>query len=234
MYADVWTSNLRDHPDRAYCGFLMDGLRAGFRVGFRYGGAVCKGVASNMPTTCDHPEVVSEFLEKELRAGRVFSPIEDECLPLVQINRLGLVPKNHQPVDLSSPKGSSVNDGIGREVCSVSYTSVDVACKRVVATGRGCLLAKFDVEGNFRTVPVHLDDRWLLGMKWEGKVYIDKVLSFGLWSAPKFYNAVADALLWILVHHDRIDGLHYLDDFLLFGKPDSPQCELSLQRALAR
>ncbi len=137
-------------------------------------------------------------------------------------------------VDLSSPKGSSVNDSIGREVCSVSYTSVDVACKRVVAAGRGCLLAKFDVEGSFRTVPVHPDDRWLLGMKWEGKVYVDKVLSFGLRSAPKPHNAVADALLWILVHHDGIDGLHYLDDFLLFGKPDSPQCELSLQRALDR
>ncbi len=37
-----------------------------------------------------------------------------------------------------------------------------------------------------------------------------------------------------MVACDRIDGLHYLDDFLLFGKPDSPQCELSLQWALAR
>ncbi len=59
------------------CGFLADGLHVGFRVGFRYGGggAVCKGVASNMPTACDHPEVVSEFLEKELRAGRHSSSI---------------------------------------------------------------------------------------------------------------------------------------------------------------
>ncbi len=172
--------------------------------------------------------------------GRVFGPIDSECLPLVQINRLGLVPKNHQPgrwrviVNLSSPEGSSVNDGIEREVCSVSYTSVDAACKRVVAAGRGSLLVKFDVEGAFRTVPVHPDDRWLLGMKWEDKVYVNKVLPFGLKSAPKIYNAVADALLWILARHDGINGLHYLDDFLLFGEPDSPQCELSLQRALAR
>ncbi len=58
-----------------------------------------------------------------------------------------------------------MNDGIEREVCSVSYMSVDAACKRVVATGRGCLLAKLDVKGAFRMVPVHPDDRWLLGMK---------------------------------------------------------------------
>ncbi len=97
MCADVWTSLLQDHPDRAYCGFLIDGLHAGFRIGFQYGGAVCKRVASNMPTARDHPEVVRGFIETELRMGRVFGPIDSECLPLVQINRLGLVPKNHQP-----------------------------------------------------------------------------------------------------------------------------------------
>ena len=132
------------------------------------------------------------------------------------------------------PKGGKCHDGIEPEVCSVRYTSVDAACKRVVAKGRGAMLAKFDVEGAFRTVPVHPDDRWLLGMKWEGKVYVDKVLPFGLRSAPKLYNAVADALLWILVQFDGVDGLHYLDDFLLFGDPNSPQCEVSLRQALAR
>ena len=91
-------------------------------------------------------------------------------------------------------------------MCSVYYTSVDAACKRVLALG---MLAKFDVEGSFQTVLVHPDDRWLLGMKWEGQVYVDKVLPFGLRSAPKLYNALADALLWILVQLDRVDGLHY-------------------------
>ena len=59
-----------------------------------------------------------------------------------------------------------------------------------------------------------------------------KVLPFGLRSAPKLYNKVADALLWILVQLDRVDGLHYLDDFLLFG--DSSNCDASLRQALAR
>ncbi len=88
-----------------------------------------------------------------------------------------------------------------------------------LAKGRGTVLAKFDVEGAFKTVPVHLGDTWLLGMSWEGHVYVDKVLPFGLRSAPKLYNAVADALLWILDNSDEVEGIHYLDDFLLFGKP---------------
>ena len=53
-------------------------------------------------------------------------------------------------------------------------------------------------------------------------------------SAPKLYNAVADALLWILSRQDRVYGIHYLDDFLLFGEPDSLQCAYALRRALAR
>ena len=67
----------------------------------------------------------------------------------------------------------------------------------------------------FWTVPV---DRWLLGMKWESQ------------GPPKLYNAVVDALLWILVQLDRVHGLQYLDNFLLFCGPDSSNCETSLRR----
>ena len=156
------------------------------------------------------------------------------------MNRFGLVPKGHKPdkwrliVDLSFPGGSSVNDGIGPELCGFRYTSVDAACQRVLELGQGAVLAKFDVSGAFRTVPVHPDDRHLLGMRWQGHTYVDKVLPFGLRSAPKLYNVVADGLLWILVTHDDVDGIHYLDDFLLFGVPGAPQCGDSLCKALAR
>ena len=38
------------------------------------------------------------------------------------------------------------------------------------------------------------------------------------------YNAVAHGLLWILVTHDNVQGIHYLDDYLLFGAPRSSEC----------
>ncbi len=204
--------------------FLVQGLREGFRIGFRHG------------SVSYHSK---DFLVSELSAGRVLGPVDSDTARCVQVNRFGLVPRGYQPgkwrhiVDLSFPKGHSVNDGIEPELCSLHYTSVDEACKRVIARGRGTMLAKFDVEGAFRTVPVYPGDRRLLGMSWEGQVYVDKVLPFGLRSAPKLYNAVADALLWILVNHDEVDGLHYLDDFLLFGEQDSRQGERALQLVLA-
>ena len=56
--------------------------------------------------------------------------------------------------------------------------------KLMKANGAGTKLDKFDVEGAYRTVPVHPDDRWLLGMRWKGKTYINTVVPFGLRSAP--------------------------------------------------
>ena len=71
-------------------------------------------------------------------------------------------------------------------------------------------MAKFDVQGAFRTVPVHPHDRWLLVMCWEGRTYVDKVLPFRRRSAPKIYKSVANALMWVLRGRDGVDGIHYL------------------------
>ncbi len=224
MVPELWGECLANHPDRAYVKFLVQSLREGFRIGFRHGLVSCHSAASNMQSADVRPDVIKDFLVAELAAGQVLGPVDPDSASCVQVNRFGLVPKGHHPgkwrliVDLSFPKGHSINDGIEPELCSLHYASVDDACKRVIVRGPGTLLAKFDV-GAFRTVPVHPDDRSLLGMSWEGQVYVDKVLPFDLRSAPKLYNAVADALLWLLVHDDKVDGLHYLDDFLLFEDP---------------
>ncbi len=57
--------------------------------------------------------------------------------------------------------------------------------------------AELDVESAYRLLPVHSEDRPLLGMQWRGKCYIDTALPFGLRSAPMIFNVVADAMQWI-------------------------------------
>ena len=140
-----------------------------------------------------------------MQAGQVLGPVGPEAAGAVQVNRFSFVPKNHQPskwrliVDLSFPRGHSVNDGIEPNLCNLHYTSTDEACKKVVAKERGTCLAKFDVEGAFRTVPVH---QVVAGHAVER---LDKVLPFGLRLAPKIYNAIADAHMWIFEHLDRVE-----------------------------
>ena len=55
-------------------------------------------------------------------------------------------------------------------------------------------------------------------------MYVDPMLPFGLRSAPKIFNAVADALEWGVRQQGVEHIFHYLDDFIVIGAPDSPQC----------
>ena len=56
-------------------------------------------------------------------------------------------------VDLSSPDGRSVNDGIEESLFSLSYVSVEDAAQRILALGPGCLLSKVDIKQAYRNVP---------------------------------------------------------------------------------
>ena len=54
-----------------------------------------------------------------------------------------------------------------------------------------------------------------------------------LWSkvGPQkiYFNAIADALEWILLHNGVTSLMHYLDDFLTLGSPQSVECRENLQ-----
>ena len=100
------------------------------------------------------------------------------------------------------------------------------------STGKGARLAKLDLKNAYRIIPIHPEDRWLLGVRWGGQTYIDAALPFGLCSAPKIFTTVADALMWIMQKHGIQYAIHYLDDFLFVGRPESPQCAEALDTAL--
>ena len=138
----------------------------------------------------------------------------------------------HLILDLSSPEGRSVNNGIPADLCSLSYVSVDNAARAIVGTSRRALLTKINVASGYRIVSVHPEDRLLLGMLWDGDLYVDMVLPFGLRSAPKIFTALADALEWIVRQAGVEVVLHYLDDFLLVGRTASAECGTNLDTLL--
>ena len=82
----------------------------------------------------------------------------------IQLSPFGVIPKKSSGqwrliLDLSSPHGRS---GIDKFLCSLSYILVDNVARQVVELGRGTKLAKMDIK---RLVPVHPQDRLLLGMQ---------------------------------------------------------------------
>ena len=118
--------------------------------------------------------------------------IEDDCyflvvhFPNLHVSSFGVIPKKDQPgkwrliVDLSSPNGSSVNDGLTAEDFSLQYITVAQIIRMVSKYGPRTLMAKFDVEAAYCNIAVCPSDRFLLGMKWCGKYFVDLALPFGL------------------------------------------------------
>ena len=190
-----------------------------------------------MQSAITHPKPVEDYLQAELQAGRIVGPLP--ATVAIHTSRFGVIPKSGQPnkwrliLDLSSPRGHSVNDAISKDLCSLRYATVDQAVHRIVELGPGSRLAKIDIEHAFRNIPIHPDDRKYLGMTWRGNVYVDTVLPFGLRSAPKIFSAVADALEWTLLSSDVTWVIHYLDDFLTLGPPSSDECQDNLDRIIA-
>ena len=110
---------------------------------------------------------------------------------------------------------------------------MDRAARLVSQCGRGALMAKTDLQAAYRHIPVHPNDQHLLGIEWGGKVLVDRALPFGLRSAPKLFLAVADSLAWAMQCEGVVNSVHYLDDFLFWGPPGTPACELDLRKAIS-
>ena len=84
--------SLSSYPDRKFAGYVCDGIRDGFRVGFSYGTSVCKRAVGNMKSVKEHKEVVEAYIGGERQAGRVLGPFSKESLPHVQVSPFGVIP----------------------------------------------------------------------------------------------------------------------------------------------
>ena len=158
----MWSLLLSEHPDRQFVGYVIRGLRSGFRVGCCSSAPELRSATSNMFSAVLHPDVINKYLREELEANRL---VEVPCagVDMIHISRFGAIPKKHQPgkwrliVDLSSPQDQSVNDGIDPALCSLSYASVEDAAAFVLRAGRGALLAKLDIKVS---IPEHSSSSW--------------------------------------------------------------------------
>ena len=101
-------------------------------------------------------------------------------------------------VDLSSPSNASVNDEISSKLSSLKYPTVDHLSALILQEGKGAFLVKADLKEAYRMIPIHPHDQPLLGVEWEGTVFSDMALPFGLLSAPK----ISQQLLMLYVTVD--------------------------------
>ena len=195
---EFWREQLAPHPDKKFTYLIINGLQSGFRIDFDPS-LPLRSATGNLISTTDHEEVVSKYIHEELTVNHIgeSGPTHVAHRFGIQISPIGVIPKKGRPnawrliIDLSSPEGYSINDGIDKEDCSFHYVSVDVAAAQIAESRQGALLAKMDIKQAYRNIPVAPQDRHLLGFRWKEKVYIEKVLPFGLRSSPLIFSATA-------------------------------------------
>ena len=132
-----WDRCLERHPDQRFRSYIVSGIRSGFRVSFDYS-HTCRRSWQNMSSALEKPEVVRDNLALKCSEGRVLGPLNLSMFPQVHISRFGVIPKGTTGqwwliVDMSSPEGASVNDGIQEAHCSLSYMGVQDAAQGLLS-----------------------------------------------------------------------------------------------------
>ena len=204
---------------------LCNIFKYGAHIGFH--GKLSSWFSKNLQTAFEDPDLISANLAEEVSLGRTAGPFDTPPFSNFQVLPIGLVPKKNSGkfrtiFHLSYPQSgsSSINYHISKEDFSLQYVTIDDAINGIQLNGPGCFLAKTDIESAFRLIPIHPNDYELLGMCWKGRYYYDKVLPFGLRSAPCIFNKLSNALEWILVNNYNVSfACHILDDFLIIEPP---------------
>ena len=157
LIAATWEEALRQHPAKQFRDYVVSGIKSGFRVSFDYTNHKLVSSKSNMLSASSNPQIIEEYLQHEVSLGRMWKPpLALVALRPLQVSPIGVIPKKHKPgkwrliVDLSAPEGSSVNDGIDKDTCSLSYVSIDKIVDCILEVGLGVEMAKIDIKEAYR------------------------------------------------------------------------------------
>ena len=116
LQAQVWQILLQDHLDRSLLDYAISEIQKGFHYGFNYPSCLCHSAQRNMFSSREHPAVVSQYIASECHMKWIHGPFPSSYN--IRTSPTGVTPKKHRAgkwhliIDLTSPEGSSVNDGM--------------------------------------------------------------------------------------------------------------------------
>lgn len=233
----VLSRYLANYPDELAALELLQGFREGFEL--CYQGPRVASNCKNLKSLHSLQEEAMHTINKEISLGRVAGPFIHSPLQNLRLSPVGMVPKKDGSFrlihHLSYPHGSSVNDFIDKNVCTVKYSSFDEALNMLANLGPGALIARLDIKSAFRLLPVHKSDFELLGFKMLGMIFIDKCLPFGCSVSCAKFEKFSTFLEWLVKQQaTSFNVVHYLDDFLLAGRAGTQDCVdlMSIFRAI--
>ena len=191
---------LSQHPNQPMVHYIINSLTNGFDIG--YSTSSLNNCNHNLISATEHEKAVATAIDKELDGWHMSGPSPPPPLPKLHCSPLGSREKEDGPrrliMDLSQPRGGSINEGIDKESFKVQYGHFDDATDLVYKMGLNCLINKIDIQHAFRLLPVKKSQRHLLGIQWLHRYYVNTRLPFGLRSAPNIFNNFANIICWTI------------------------------------
>ena len=232
---DKWEEYLTDYWDKQ----LVEFLKFGFPMGFNRDCPLQHEV-KNHSSAIVYPNDIQAYIEEEVSLGAIVGPFETNPIVNGHISPFMSRPKPNSDVrrvivDLSWPKGASVNDGVDKpsymgSEFSLTFPSIDHLTSELAKLGPGAHIYKIDVSRAFRHLKMDPFDFDLLGLSWNG-VYIDTCLPFGARHGSQFFQRVSDTVRYIM-RQRGFDVVNYIDDFLGFGTPSVAQASFDTLRGV--
>ena len=220
----------------AECGFkdqqLLQKILADVRGGAEIG---CKGhfrnpsKSTNAPSALEEGEKVTDAIASWVKKGYVYGPVDImEVPPNAKFSGMMTRPKPNGSVivilNLSAPKGASVNDGIDNNEFPATMSSTWQWVKALHKAGRGCLICKVDWSDAYKHLTVSLRDTDLQWFVWLRKAFKELCLIFGGKSSAGLFDRLAKLVIFIVVVRSGIDPelvIQHLDDCCAAAPADS-------------
>ena len=233
----------RSGYDESKTNFLIDGFTKGFSLQYQGNLFTARRMAPNLKLRVGNKTELWNKVMKEVQLGRFAGPFKEPPFEYFVQSPIGLVPKDkglktRLIFHLSYPRtGESVNSGIPHEKCTVAYPDFDDAVKLCLNEGVGCSVGKSDMSSAFQHVPMAKDQWWLLVMKAENPktkevmFFMDKCLPFGSSISCAIFQAISDAIAWIVEYRTKKRNVNYLDNYL-FAALLKSMCDSQMQEFL--
>ena len=91
LVVSAWEAALSTHPDRRWVESLLRGMREGFRIGLS--NPRCQSSRGNAPSADANAQVVSAFIDTQIRAGYMIGPLQPQDCSGVTVSQMAVIPK---------------------------------------------------------------------------------------------------------------------------------------------
>jgi hypothetical protein len=189
----------------------------------------------------DFPREITDAVCDWVTKGFAFGPVNREDLPVgAKVNGIMCRVKPNGGariiLNMSAPKGKSVNDGIDNTQFPAAMSSTGKWLQVLDSVGRNCTILKIDWADAYKHVPVREADLNLQWFSWLGKYFAELCLIFGTASSVGIYDRLAKVILDLVLRHAKFPAqwvCQHLDD-VCAAAPAGSSALAELDRAYAQ